>query len=147
MTQFEVSAIAPLPIEAVWEAHENVQLLEQVAPPIPKIRLIEPNVICQRGTQFTVRIELLGTLGLNWQAEITRWEPPHCFTDAQIRGPFRLWEHTHRFFPLSRRATRMIDAIQFELNPMLDEAVLRPALQTMFQMRMQNLKQNLARRR
>ena len=29
--------------------------------------------------------------------EITAWEPPHRFVDRQVKGPYRLWIHEHRF--------------------------------------------------
>ena len=32
-----------------------------------------------------------------WQTEISSWEPPFSFTDRQVRGPYRLWEHLHTF--------------------------------------------------
>ncbi|MBW2011475.1 MAG: hypothetical protein JRI32_07495 [Deltaproteobacteria bacterium] len=34
---------------------------------------------------------------LRWQLKIANWDPPYQFIDEQIRGPFRLWRHTHRF--------------------------------------------------
>jgi ligand-binding SRPBCC domain-containing protein len=34
---------------------------------------------------------------LRWKARILRWQPPTGFVDEQVRGPYRLWEHTHRF--------------------------------------------------
>ena len=34
---------------------------------------------------------------LRWTTLIEAWEPPHRFVDSQVRGPYRLWHHTHTF--------------------------------------------------
>ncbi|MGA7952131.1 MAG: SRPBCC family protein [Gloeobacterales cyanobacterium] len=144
MAKFEVSTTVNLPLEEVWKAHEDVTLLERIAPPYPKIRLLEPKVVCALGTRFTVRVELLGPAALDWQVQIIRWEPPSCFVDQQVSGPFSFWEHTHQFIPISADKTRLVDAVNFELNPFLDDNVIRFGLETMFQWRMENLKQALS---
>ena len=146
MAKFEVSATVNLPIEEVWKAHEDVTLLERIAPPFPKIRLLESEVVCQSGTRFTVRVELFGPAALDWQVQIIRWEPPTCFVDQQVSGPFSFWEHTHQFIPISANQTRLLDAVNFELNPFLDDNVIRFGLESMFQWRMENLKRALSQR-
>ncbi len=131
-----------LPLEAVWQAHEDVRLLERIAPSFPAFRLRESNIVCGLGTQFTLRVELLG-LGIDWLVKITTWDPPYCFIDEQVSGPFKFWEHTHHFMPISAGETRIVDAVKFELNPLLDGTLIRLGLETMFKLRMQNLKQEL----
>jgi ligand-binding SRPBCC domain-containing protein len=32
---------------------------------------------------------------ISWTTRIDVWEPPHRFVDRQLRGPYRLWVHTH----------------------------------------------------
>jgi ligand-binding SRPBCC domain-containing protein len=142
LERFEVAETVPLPVELVWKAHEDVQLLERIAPPFPSIRLKESNIVCGLGTQFTLRVELLG-LGVDWQVRITHWDPPYCFIDEQVSGPFKFWEHTHHFMPISSGSTRLVDSIKFELNPLVDGTLIRLGLETMFKLRMQNLKQAL----
>ncbi len=142
LERFEVAETVPLPLEVVWKAHEDVRLLERISPPLPVFRLKESNIICGPGTQFTLRAELLG-LGVDWQVKIATWDPPYCFIDEQVSGPFRFWEHTHHFMPISLGETRIVDAVKFELNPLLDGTLIRFGLEMMFKLRMQNLKQVL----
>jgi ligand-binding SRPBCC domain-containing protein len=42
------------------------------------------------------------------------WNPPHAFTDVQVRGPYRSWHHTHSFSAESG-GTRMVDVVNYEL--------------------------------
>jgi len=34
---------------------------------------------------------------MRWRTEITAWQPPHAFEDLQLKGPYKLWHHIHRF--------------------------------------------------
>ena len=53
-------------------------------------------------------------LPLRWVTEIRRWEPPLGFTDVQLRGPYRLWHHTHTF-EAHERGTIMGDLVRYAL--------------------------------
>lgn len=49
-----------------------------------------------------------------WTSLITDWDPPNRFTDIQIRGPYRLWRHTHGFRAEST-GTRVSDRVEYAL--------------------------------
>lgn len=143
LERIEIAETVPLPVAAVWEAHEDVQLLERISPPLLSVRLKESNIVCGLGSHLPLRLELFG-LGMDWRVKITHWDPPVCFKDEQVTGPFRVWEHTHHFMAITAESTRIVDAVKFELNPLLDSTVIRWGLEAMIKMRMQNLKQALS---
>jgi hypothetical protein len=51
---------------------------------------------------------------VRWTTEIRRWDPPFRFIDVQLRGPYRLWHHTHRF-EAHDGGTRMTDVVRYRL--------------------------------
>ena len=50
----------------------------------------------EAGSRIEYRIRWMGAT-LRWVTRITRWDPPLEFQDAQEKGPYALWIHTHRF--------------------------------------------------
>jgi ligand-binding SRPBCC domain-containing protein len=52
-----------------------------------------------------------------WRTRITVWDPPHSFVDESVRGPYRLWEHSHWFRPAAdgSRRTLMVDQVRYAL--------------------------------
>ncbi|MEO0801338.1 MAG: SRPBCC family protein [Cyanobacteria bacterium J06642_2] len=140
MPHIEASTVIPLPIETVWQAHEDATLLERISAPYPVVRLVHPDVQCQVGTRLLVRVDFFASLGLDWEVEITEWTPPTQFVDEQVRGPFQSWHHVHRFEALSETETRATDAIDYEFNPAIDNTVVRWMLQTAFDLRTKTLR-------
>ncbi len=48
------------------------------------------------GALIRYRLRIHG-LPIHWTTTISAWEPPYRFVDRQLRGPYRLWVHTHTF--------------------------------------------------
>ena len=68
--------------------------LELLTPPWLHFRIVSPPVEMCEGAQITYTLRLHG-IPMQWQSEITAWEPPFRFVDTQIRGPYRAWAHEH----------------------------------------------------
>jgi len=65
------------------------------------------------GAKFSYRIRWLG-IGMGWRSKIVNYRPPDEFTDIQILGPYRSWQHTHRFESRGQ-GTFMTDEVRYTL--------------------------------
>jgi len=104
----------PRPVEEVFAFFSDAGNLGAITPPWLGFRILTPAPIrMQSGTHLNYRLAWHG-LPIRWLTEIRRWQPPAMFSDAQLRGPYRLWHHTHRF-EARGGGTRMTDVVRYRL--------------------------------
>ena len=81
----------------VFPFFSDADNLERLTPPWLRFQVVTPGPIRLKvGTCIEYRLRIRG-VPIRWISEITAWEPPHRFVDRQVRGPYRLWIHEHRF--------------------------------------------------
>ena len=92
---FQQQVSRPLP--EVFDFFSRAENLEELTPPWLNFKILkaEPQPV-QQGTVIHYSLRLHG-IPLRWMSEIVEWEPPHRFVDLQLRGPYKLWRHEHRF--------------------------------------------------
>ena len=87
----------PTPLEEVFPFFADARNLEKLTPGWLRFNVLTPESIEMAvGTRIDYRLSWRG-IPLRWTSEIAVWEPPHRFVDRQLRGPYRLWHHEHRF--------------------------------------------------
>jgi ligand-binding SRPBCC domain-containing protein len=128
----------PLSIGEVFSFFADVSNLERITPPELCFRIVTPGpVVMREGTLIDLRLRLF-RIPFGWQTRITRWEPPYRFIDEQLRGPYRLWVHTHSFSEQNGRTT-ILDEVEYRLPlwPFGEVAypLVRAQLQRIFQFR------------
>ncbi len=104
----------PRPIDEVFAFFADAHNLESITPPWLGFRILSSApIVMQPGTEIRYQIRLRG-LPLRWMTRIETWEPPRVFTDVQLRGPYKLWHHTHRFEPMNG-GTQVRDTVRYSL--------------------------------
>jgi ligand-binding SRPBCC domain-containing protein len=98
----------------VFEFFADAHNLEAITPPWLGFRVVTPAPIEMRaGTLIEYRLRL-HRLPLRWLTRIEIWEPGRRFVDVQVRGPYRMWHHTHQF-ATHPQGTVMRDVVRYSL--------------------------------
>ncbi|MEA2247608.1 MAG: hypothetical protein QOH46_2137 [Solirubrobacteraceae bacterium] len=105
------------PPEAVFPFFADARNLEAITPPLLGFRLLTPAPVAMGvGTFLQYALRVHG-LPVRWDTLIQAWEPPHRFVDVQVRGPYRLWHHTHELAAVEGgAATLMRDTVRYAIG-------------------------------
>ena len=131
------------PVEEVFSFFSRAENLNSITPPWLRFQILTPlPIIMEKQTRIDYSLHLFG-FRFVWKTEITDWQPPYLFVDKQISGPYRYWEHTHRFEKI-RQGTQMEDIVRyavpgFVFAPLIHFFFVRPRLEKIFSFREETL--------
>jgi hypothetical protein len=129
----------PASLDPVFAFFSDAGNLEAITPPWLRFRIVTPRPIAMHSdARIEYRLHLAG-VPIAWRTRIAKWDPPRGFVDVQERGPYALWEHTHRFTPCGD-GVLMEDVVRYALplGPLGDVAhgvAVRAALAAIFDFR------------
>ncbi len=114
MGEFERELWVPHPPGEVFQFFARPENLQVLTPPWLNFRILTALPIqMEKGAHIAYRLKLRG-IPLTWVSEIQRWNPPFEFVDVQVKGPYKLWRHTHRF-TASGNGTSIADSVEYTL--------------------------------
>lgn len=107
----------PQPLEQVWPFFTDAKNLEALTPDFLNFKVLTQDTRnLHPGSLLDYKLRVHG-VPLRWRTLIQVWQPegpaPH-FVDLQLKGPYGLWHHTHRFETLAG-GTLMRDTVRFQL--------------------------------
>jgi ligand-binding SRPBCC domain-containing protein len=106
--------ILPGDPDAVFEFFADAFNLEAITPPWLRFRVVTPRPIRMApGTTIEYRLAL-HRVPVRWLTRIEEWVPGERFVDAQVRGPYKVWHHTHAF-ERHEEGTLVRDTVRYDL--------------------------------
>ena len=111
---FETVQFVPLKKDKIFEFFSEAKNLETLTPKMLQFhikKMSTPEI--NRGTIIDYSLQIRG-IPLGWRTEIDEWDPSTRFVDIQLKGPYKLWRHTHEFIDLAD-GTLMCDQVNFRL--------------------------------
>jgi hypothetical protein len=142
--RLETELWLPRPLDHVFAFFSDPFRLEDITPPWLQFHVLTPGpVVLQAGSLLDYRLRWHG-LPLRWRSEIAVWEPPVCFVDRQVIGPYRLWYHEH-VFRREGEGTRIIDRVDYAVpgGALVHWCGVRGDLRRIFEYRSRRLRELL----
>ena len=111
---FYTEQFIPLEIEKVFPFFSDAKNLEKITPELVHFKLEKmSSPTIQKGSLIDYKLKIHG-IPVKWKTLIQIWDPPHQFSDIQLKGPYKKWHHTHSFKTLGT-GTLMTDQVQYQL--------------------------------
>ncbi len=136
-------------LEATFAFFSRPENLEQITPPWLGFHIVSAEKELHAGSRIEYRLRVHG-FPMRWISEITDWSPPHRFVDTQLRGPYAIWRHEHRFFS-ENDGTRTEDEVHYALpfgalGQLAHTLMVRRDVEAIFDFRQKRLVELLERR-
>ena len=101
------------PAGEVFAWHTRPGALARLTPPWEWVEVTRHD-----GVHTGARVSLatkVGPMRVKWEVEHRDFVDEKQFRDVQLSGPFKSWEHTHRFEPEGAAASTLTENIRYEL--------------------------------
>ncbi|MEW5763344.1 MAG: TIGR01777 family oxidoreductase [Acidobacteriota bacterium] len=114
MAVFEKQTPMPVSPEDLFEWHAREGAFERLVPPWQRVRILSRTGGIGPGGRLDLAVRK-GPLWLRWRAEHGEWEEGRYFTDRQVSGPFKRWEHRHECLPDPGGGSLLRDRLTYDL--------------------------------
>ncbi len=104
----------PASSKDVFQWHQRPGAFGRLTPPLAPVTIIEKTGSIKDGDRLKLQI-VQGGIPITAVYEHFDYIENRQFCDRQLKGPFKMWEHKHRFAAIDDQASEMIDEVTFAL--------------------------------
>lgn len=144
--RIEATQVLPITVDEAWAFFADPRNLALLTP--PEMRFDAPlglPAVVREGMVVRYRMTPLLGVPVTWVAEFTHVEDSRLFVDEQRSGPYRYWQHQHRF----RKApggVEVADTIHYDvgfgaLGEVINACLVQPRLRAVFAFRRRALEE------
>ena len=144
---YNAEQFLPIDIKKAWEFFSSAENLAVITPPELGFKVLTPvnDQEIYEGMLIDYKVSPLFNIPMRWQTEISKVDKPYSFTDRQLKGPYKLWEHTHHFFE-KENGILMKDRVKYQLpygviGRLTHSILVRDKIENIFAYRRQVLNQ------
>ena len=108
--------LLPISIEKAWDFFSSPNNLATITPPDLHFKVMSTlnSKSIFAGMKIDYRVKPLFGIEVKWQTLISEVAEPYHFTDKQLKGPYKLWEHSHTF-TTTPNGVMMCDDVTYQL--------------------------------
>lgn len=130
----------------LFDWHKQLGALERLTPPWQKITVLnKKGHPPEKGSKIKIFIKL-GKIKLTAEFEHTDYQEGRQFTDQQVQGPFKSWQHTHLVQSRGQHQSEMVELIDYQFSgAFFLNSYFKKQLNRLFAYRHQTLRQDLLR--
>ena len=116
MYKLETIQFIPISLSTAWDFFSSPKNLSRITPPEMGFQILSelPEGPIYKGLQIDYRVKPLLGIPMHWKTEIGETDSVSFFTDTQLKGPYKKWEHTHTFVATDK-GVWMTDVVVYEL--------------------------------
>lgn len=113
---YRTEQFLPVDIHTAWDFFSSAKNLALITPPELDFKILTDlnGQEIYEGMLIDYTVKPLLGIALRWQTEICKVEKPNYFTDKQLKGPYKMWEHTHSYEKVDN-GILMKDEVKYQL--------------------------------
>ena len=145
MHKYSTQQFLPISIGEAWDFFSSPKNLALITPPELDFKILSKTEKAGifEGQQIDYTVKPLFGIPLKWKTEIGKTSLHSFFKDKQLKGPYKVWEHTH-IFSVQDNGVLMKDEIIYKLplgfvGKWMNKLFVRKKIEDIFEYRRKTL--------